>query len=195
MSHLFGLGSADDVTIDYWWRSQWPDNCDMNVWKVITNLLHIDFIHSNIHSQSCKKETWLMRLISPEGHMSSFSISIWESWIYLYHIPKIYQHPWCSCLSAWLKAYLLNINSTCQFQMSTCGSAVIVNKRTYLYRYCMLFLVGEKIVATMELSGEIQSMLAGKTAQGVKEITVGDDWDQGWGLLSQYLPFRYFSSF
>ena len=44
-----------------WWRhnrlamtSQWPDNCDANTWQVISNSLHIDFIHDDIHGRSCK---------------------------------------------------------------------------------------------------------------------------------------------
>ena len=46
-----------------WWRhnrllmmSQWPDNCDTITWIVISNLVDIDFIHGNIHGQSCKKK-------------------------------------------------------------------------------------------------------------------------------------------
>ena len=46
----------------WWWRhnrllmrSQWPDNCDAIMWIVMSNLLDIDFIHSNIHGRSCKK--------------------------------------------------------------------------------------------------------------------------------------------
>ena len=39
--------------------SQWPDNCDAIIWKVISNLLNIDFIHDDIHSQSCKKVDYL----------------------------------------------------------------------------------------------------------------------------------------
>ena len=45
-----------------WWRhnrlvmtSKWPDNCDANTWQVISNSLDIDFIHGDIHDQSCKK--------------------------------------------------------------------------------------------------------------------------------------------
>ena len=35
--------------------SHWPDNCDTITWIVISNSLDIDFIHSDIHSRSCKK--------------------------------------------------------------------------------------------------------------------------------------------
>ena len=44
-----------------WWRhnrllmtSQWPGNCDAITWIVISNSLYIDFIHGDIHGQSCK---------------------------------------------------------------------------------------------------------------------------------------------
>ena len=44
-----------------WWRhnqllmtSQWPDNCDAITWIVISNSLDIDYIHRDIHGQSCK---------------------------------------------------------------------------------------------------------------------------------------------
>ena len=50
-----------------WWRhnrllmtSQWPDNCDVITWIVISNLLDIDFIHGDIHGRSCKK--WLFAI-------------------------------------------------------------------------------------------------------------------------------------
>ena len=42
----------------WWWRhdrltlmSQWPDNWDTIIWKVISNLLDIDFIHGDIHEK------------------------------------------------------------------------------------------------------------------------------------------------
>ena len=35
--------------------SQWPDNCDMSKWEVITNILDFNFIHGDIHGRSCKK--------------------------------------------------------------------------------------------------------------------------------------------
>ena len=45
-----------------WWRhnrllmmSQWPDNCDAITWIMISNSLDIDYIHGDIHGQSCKK--------------------------------------------------------------------------------------------------------------------------------------------
>ena len=47
-----------------WWRhhrllmtSQWPDNCDAITWIMISNSLDIDYIHGDIHGQSCKNET------------------------------------------------------------------------------------------------------------------------------------------
>ena len=40
----------------WWWRhnfllmmSQWPDNCDVSTWKLISNSLDMNLIHSNIH--------------------------------------------------------------------------------------------------------------------------------------------------
>ena len=45
-----------------WWRhnrlltSQWLDNCDAITWIVISNTLNIDYIHGDIHGQSCKKK-------------------------------------------------------------------------------------------------------------------------------------------
>ena len=48
-----------------WWRlnrllmtSQWPDNCDVITWIMISNSLDIDFIHSDIHGRSCKKDDY-----------------------------------------------------------------------------------------------------------------------------------------
>ena len=45
-----------------WWRhdrllmaSQLPDDCGATTWQVISNSLDIDFIHGDIHGQSCKK--------------------------------------------------------------------------------------------------------------------------------------------
>ena len=35
--------------------SQWPHNCDAITWIVISNPLDIDYIHGDIHGQSCKK--------------------------------------------------------------------------------------------------------------------------------------------
>ena len=35
--------------------SQWQDNGDVSMWKLISNLLHIDFIDSDIHGRACKK--------------------------------------------------------------------------------------------------------------------------------------------
>ena len=51
-----------------WWdhnrllmMSQWPDNCDVIMWIVISNSLDIDFIHSDIHSRSCKKPQYYIQ--------------------------------------------------------------------------------------------------------------------------------------
>ena len=45
-----------------WWRhnrllmtAQWPDNCDVGTWKVISNSLDIDFSRGKIYGRSCKK--------------------------------------------------------------------------------------------------------------------------------------------
>ena len=49
-----------------WWchnplamMSQWPDNCDVDTWQVISNSLDIDFIHGDIHGRSCKKVSYI----------------------------------------------------------------------------------------------------------------------------------------
>ena len=54
-----------------WWRhnqllmtSQWPDNCDKVTWIAISNSLDIDFIHGNIHGQSCKNTGYLWLLLT-----------------------------------------------------------------------------------------------------------------------------------
>ena len=46
-----------------WWcpnrllmTSQWPDNCEVITWIVISNSFDIDFIHGHIHGWSCKKK-------------------------------------------------------------------------------------------------------------------------------------------
>ena len=36
--------------------TQWPDNCDVSTWQVISNSIDIDFSHGNIHGQSWKKQ-------------------------------------------------------------------------------------------------------------------------------------------
>ena len=38
--------------------SQWPHNCDVIVWIVISNSLDIDYIHGNIHVWLCKKKVY-----------------------------------------------------------------------------------------------------------------------------------------
>ena len=51
-----------------WWcrnwlmTSQWLDNCVAITWIVISNSLHINFIHSDIHGRLCKKlkYCWLL---------------------------------------------------------------------------------------------------------------------------------------
>ena len=56
--HWLCLHSADDFTIYCWWRHNaitQPDNLNVSTWKVISNLLDIDFIHSDIPGWSCKK--------------------------------------------------------------------------------------------------------------------------------------------
>ena len=59
-----------------WWRhnrllmtSQWLDNFYENKWKVISNSLDIDFIHSDIHSRSSKKFLLLMSSSTWEIHI------------------------------------------------------------------------------------------------------------------------------
>ena len=47
--------------LSFWWW-QWPDNCDAITWIVIFNSLNIDFIHDDIHGQSCKK-IWLQQTL------------------------------------------------------------------------------------------------------------------------------------
>ena len=62
-----------------WWHhnrllmtSQWPHNCDRITWVVIFNLLDINFIHSDIHSRSCRKT------IHPY-HNFNTEVSPWKS--------------------------------------------------------------------------------------------------------------------
>ena len=43
--------------------SQWPDNCDVITWIVISNSLDIDFIHGNIPGRSCQK-FWSLAVMS-----------------------------------------------------------------------------------------------------------------------------------
>ena len=50
VSHSLGLRSADRLLM----TSQWLENCDAITWKVISNLLDIDFIQGNIHRRSYK---------------------------------------------------------------------------------------------------------------------------------------------
>ena len=59
MSHSLGFHSADDVTIDCWWRH---NN------QTISNSLDIDFIHGDIHGRSCKK-WWLHIVTSDQTHI------------------------------------------------------------------------------------------------------------------------------
>ena len=50
--------------------SQLPDSCDVSTWKVISNSLDIDFIHSDIHGRSCNKmgfQSWLKTLRSEQN--------------------------------------------------------------------------------------------------------------------------------
>ena len=48
-----------------WWchnqlaMSQWLDNCNANMWQVISNSFDINFIHSDIHGRSCKNENYI----------------------------------------------------------------------------------------------------------------------------------------
>ena len=57
-----------------WWRHnqllmmpQLAGNCDAIMWIVISNSLDIDFIHSDIHSRSCKKIPY--HLLTPYGNI------------------------------------------------------------------------------------------------------------------------------
>ena len=45
----------DDNKQRWWWRHNWLGNCDAHTWKIICNLLDLDFIHGDIHGRSCKK--------------------------------------------------------------------------------------------------------------------------------------------
>ena len=49
------LGLANGIVQHVWWFS-WtlPDNCDVSMWKMISDSLAIDFIHGIIHCRSCK---------------------------------------------------------------------------------------------------------------------------------------------
>ena len=59
---------GDDVAM----TSQWPDNCDANMWQVRSNSLDIDFIHGNIHGRSCKKLHFL--ILFPNSPMAERSL-------------------------------------------------------------------------------------------------------------------------
>ena len=48
--------------------SQWPDNCDVITWMVISNSLDVDFIHGDIHGRLCKKEMHLI-MSANGGHL------------------------------------------------------------------------------------------------------------------------------
>ena len=57
-SVVLGLHFADDITVDSWWCHQcimWYNNFDVYTWKMISDLLDMDFIHGHIHGQLCKK--------------------------------------------------------------------------------------------------------------------------------------------
>ena len=54
VSHLLGLRSADDVTIDWWWLHN-NQKIVTRAREVISDSLDIDFIHGNIQDRSCKR--------------------------------------------------------------------------------------------------------------------------------------------
>ena len=76
-----------------WWRhnwllmtSQWPDNCDAIKWIMISNSLDIDFIHSDIHGQSCKKNDFMNKndkYMTMWGHRNIYCITSPLWWISL----------------------------------------------------------------------------------------------------------------
>ena len=58
MSHWLCLHSDYDATIHCWWHNKCitgGNNCDVRMWKMISNSLHIDFIHGHYHGWSYKK--------------------------------------------------------------------------------------------------------------------------------------------
>ena len=60
--------------------SQWSDNCDANTRHVKSNSLHIDFIHSDIHAQSCKKNAFEPTNDTPYELWGVFRDVFWEDW-------------------------------------------------------------------------------------------------------------------
>ena len=65
VSHSLSLRSANDVTIDCWWRHN-----DQITWKVISNSLDIDFIHGDIHGRSFTHR--------PRVSLAGFSFCWWR---------------------------------------------------------------------------------------------------------------------
>ena len=88
--------------------SQWPDNSDVITWILISNSLDIDFIHSNIHGRSCKKNwtLFLGKKTIPHHVSSGFPSqraskveSVSMSW-YLHAIQKLFPSLSQAALSA-----------------------------------------------------------------------------------------------
>ena len=55
VSQALCLRSADDITIDCWWRHRCItrcDNCNASTWKTISNSLDSDFVHHHINDRS-----------------------------------------------------------------------------------------------------------------------------------------------
>ena len=53
--------SADGVTIDSWWRHNYPTIGTLARWEVISKSIDIEFIHSDIHGRPCRKISNLIR--------------------------------------------------------------------------------------------------------------------------------------
>ena len=68
--HSLCLRSADDVTIHYTARY----NFDSGTWKMTSDSLDIDFIHSDIRDRSCKNLN-----ISYVNHCFVFSDAFWQT--------------------------------------------------------------------------------------------------------------------
>ena len=68
--------------------AQLPDSCDVSTWKMISNSLDIDFIHSDIHGRSCNKmgfQSWLKTLRSEQNgrHFADVFKCIWYKFWHL----------------------------------------------------------------------------------------------------------------
>ena len=80
--------------------SQWPDNCDAITWKMISKSWDSDFIHSDIHGQSCKNSKYPIIICLPcalhPGEIIPCILSELAQ-ISCLHISTIYPVSWGNC--------------------------------------------------------------------------------------------------